>query len=322
MTRAIDGRAHAAILSRRGLLGGMCCAFAGALCATHGEAIAATGSQSFNLGAMKVTIVSDGSFTLPLSFVLPSMARDQVHSLLSGRSSLADTIEMPANVVAVERGADVILIDAGGGTQFMPTLGKLPERLEEAGIARDKITKVVFTHAHADHLWGVIDDFDEANHFPNATYVIGLAEWDFWIAQETAERMPEALKGMAAGSRRRLKIIESRIDRRKAGDQLAPGVTYVDTAGHTPGHMSVLLDGGGDARLLVGGDALNHSIISIERPAWRWGSDQDPDKAAATRRRLLDMLATDRIGLLGYHIPFPGKGRIERSGDGYRFIAG
>jgi glyoxylase-like metal-dependent hydrolase (beta-lactamase superfamily II) len=307
-------------VNRRLVLKGLSC-LAGAFAAPgSARAVAASAVHRFNLGAMRLTVLSDGSFTMPFSFVLPSVDRREVEALLAGRILRTDSVEAPTNVVVVENGTDTMLVDAGAGRHFMPSLGNLPQRLTEAGVAREAISKVVFTHAHADHLWGVIDEFDEANQFPNATYVIGSGEWDFWISPETAERVPETFRGMAAGSRRRLKIIESKVQRRKAGEELAAGVTFIDTAGHTPGHMCVLL-ASGQERLMIGGDALNHAVVSFEKPAWRWGSDLDPERAAATRQRLLDMLAIDHIDLLAYHIPYPGKGRIERKNGGYRFVA-
>jgi glyoxylase-like metal-dependent hydrolase (beta-lactamase superfamily II) len=307
--------------NRRGVLKGLSCAAAGVLAGPGvGRAYAAGAPQRFNLGAMRLTVLSDGNFTGPLSFLLPLADRREVDALLPSQNLATGSIDLMTNVVVVENGPDTVLIDAGGGNQFIPTLGKLPDRLAEAGIDREKITKVVFTHAHPDHLWGVIDDFDEPMQFPKATYVLGSAEWDFWINRETVGRMPDGFKGMAAGSLRRLKIIENRTDRRKAGEELAPGITYVDTAGHTPGHMSVLLTSGQD-RLLVGGDSLVHAIVSFQKPGWRWGSDLDPDKGVATRQRLLDMLATDRIDLLAYHLPYPGKGHVERKDGSYRFVA-
>jgi glyoxylase-like metal-dependent hydrolase (beta-lactamase superfamily II) len=107
----------------------------------------------------------------------------------------------------------------------------------------------------------------------------------------------------------------------KPGDEIAPGVTLIDTAGHTPGHVSVLLNSGGN-QLLIGGDVLNQSVVSFAKPDWRWGADMDPELAIAARKRTLDMLATDRISLLGYHLPWPGLGRVERKDTAFRFIAG
>ena len=81
----------------------------------------------------------------------------------------------------------------------------------------DKITKVVFTHAHADHLWGAIDDFDDSERFPNASYEISAQEWDFWVDPGTPARVPDWLKGMALASARILKRLEGNLERRNAG---------------------------------------------------------------------------------------------------------
>jgi glyoxylase-like metal-dependent hydrolase (beta-lactamase superfamily II) len=94
----------------------------------------------------------------------------------------------------------------------------------------------------------------------------------------------------------------------------------VDTPGHTPGHVSVLITSGTE-RLLVGGDVLTQSIISFQKPDWPWGPDMDADRAVTSRKRTLDMLATDRIPLLGYHLPWPGRGRVERNVGAYRFVS-
>ena len=113
------------------------------------------------------------------------------------------------------------------------------KQLEAAGIAPEKITRIVFTHLHADHLWGAIDDFDDAPRYPNATYVISAAEWDFWNDPKTAETAPDWLKGMAIGTARMLKKLESKVERRKPGEAVGPGLTYVDSSGHTPGHYVI-----------------------------------------------------------------------------------
>jgi glyoxylase-like metal-dependent hydrolase (beta-lactamase superfamily II) len=218
----------------------------------------------------------------------------------------------------VTLGDERVLIDAGAGGNFQPTAGKLADSMEAAGIDPAKITKVVFTHGHADHLWGTIDEFDDLR-FPNANYVIAAAEWDFWTNPDTPASVPDWLKGMAIGSARVLNRLENKLERRNAGDTVAPGLSYVATLGHTPGHMSVLLEIGPE-RLLIGGDVLTHAAISFARPDWRLGTDFDRDQAVATRRRLLDRLATDRLPLLGFHLPSPGLGMVERSGAAYRFV--
>jgi glyoxylase-like metal-dependent hydrolase (beta-lactamase superfamily II) len=298
---------------RRAVLAGLGTALAWPIVAR-----AATGPVTRKVGAFDVTIVSDGTLNVPLSFSLPETPPADVAALFRAHGLPESGSPSQTNAVLISSGRERILIDAGSGPGFQPTAGKLQDNLEAAGIAPDSITKVVFTHCHADHLWGVIDDFGDAERFPNATYVIGAAEWDFWTHPDTAARVPDALKGMALATRRILKTIEKKVERRRDGDRLAPAVSYLATPGHTPGHMAVLIEDGGQ-RILVGGDVLTHTAISFARPDWRIGADFDRDQGIATRKRLLDLLAQDRIPLIGFHIAWPGLGVVERQGTGYRF---
>jgi glyoxylase-like metal-dependent hydrolase (beta-lactamase superfamily II) len=100
---------------------------------------------------------------------------------------------------------------------------------------------------------------------------------------------------------------------------VAPGLSYVETFGHTPGHMSVLAESNGQ-HLLIGGDVLTNPAVSFARPDWRMGNDLDRDQGAATRRRLLDRLASERLPLIGFHLPYPGHGMVERKDNAYRFV--
>jgi glyoxylase-like metal-dependent hydrolase (beta-lactamase superfamily II) len=306
-------------LSRRTLLGGGLGALAaltprGPVRASNGPAFHKT-----RIGTIELTVVSDGAFSLPLGFVLPKTPGDAIAALL-GSDAASGAIQPAVNAVVVRAGESTVLIDCGGGTNFLAGLGKLPESLEAAGVAPETISSVIFTHAHPDHLWGVWDDFEGASRFAKASHIVSAAEWDFWTDRTTIDKTPEQMRGMAAGNARILKALEKTVRRVSPGDSVAPGLTLIATPGHTPGHVAVLIESGGQ-NLLVGGDVFGHARVSFERPDWVWGADQDSDRAIATRKRLLDMLATDRIGLLGYHLPWPGLGRVERQGAAYRYIA-
>jgi glyoxylase-like metal-dependent hydrolase (beta-lactamase superfamily II) len=306
--------------TRRAVLSGLAAGVAATML-PGGRARAAAGSHSVKLGEAVVTIVSDGHLEFPVDFQLARTPAAEVDRLFQSEGLEPPRLfQPPTNVTLVRNGTDTILIDAGSGSLFQDTAGKLPDNLEAAGVDRESVTKVVLTHAHPDHLWGVIDDFDDTERFPNATYVIAPEEWDFWTHPDTPSAIPEAFQGMARGTQRILKRIEEKIERRNAGETVAPGLTYVATAGHTPGHMAVMVESGGE-RLLVGGDALSHSLVSFARPDWSWGSDLDSDAAIRTRRRLLAELADERTPLIGFHLlPWPGLGRVERKDGTFRFV--
>ncbi len=280
---------------------------------------AATAPVPHKVGGIEVMVVSDGVLNVPLSFTLPEATPAEAAALFKAHGLPEQGAPAQTNAVLVRTGKEIVLIDAGSGPNFQPTAGKLQENLEAAGIAPEQITKVVFTHAHADHLWGAIDDFGDGDRFPNASYVIAAPEWDFWRDPQAAEKMPDWLKGMAIGTARVLSKIEGKTERRKAGDTVAPGLSYVASPGHTPGHMSVLVADGGQS-LMIGGDVLTHTAISFAQPAWRIGSDFDRDRAVLTRKALLDQLAGDKTPLVGFHLAWPGLGVVERAGPAYRFI--
>jgi glyoxylase-like metal-dependent hydrolase (beta-lactamase superfamily II) len=314
------GGAAGACADRRALLGGLAAAFAAPLL-PGGLAYAAAPVPVFrrSVGTIELTVASDGALLVPLSFSLPEIPPAETAAFLTAHGLPAAGGPIATNVSLVRTGGELILVDAGSGANFQPTAGKLADNLAAAGIEPAAITKVVFTHGHADHLWGAIDDFDDSERFPNATYVISAPEWDFWVDPDTPTRAPDWLKGMARGSARILRRLEGKIERRKRGEQIAAGLAFVATAGHTPGHMSVMVESGGE-RLLIGADALSHPAVSFARPDWRWGSDYDSDRAVATRKRLLDRLAGERIPLVGFHLPWPGHGVVERKDTAYRFV--
>ncbi len=309
--RAIDPRR--AGIGRRTILKGAA-ATAAALLGLPRIA-AATGSVA--VGEGELTVVSDGHLVLPMSFAFPDVPRADLEALLSAAGLPLDRNEPDCNVTLLRRGDRLVLFDVGAGPNFMPTAGRLAESLSEAGIDPAEVTDVVFTHAHPDHLWGLLDDFDELV-FPDAAYHMAAAEWDFWRAPGTLDAMPEERKTFVVGAQNRMAYIEDRIQLFDGGAELLPGVEAVATPGHTPGHTSFMIHGGAEP-VFVTGDALTHVAISFARPDWPSGSDQDPDLGAKTRSALVDRLAADRARIVGFHLPHPGLGVVERDGAAYRF---
>jgi len=283
-----------------------------------GPAGAQAAFHRLTIGQAKITVVSDGHLDLPTIGLGVNADRDEVLAFLSAHYLSAEQHYSHTNHVVIEIGDAVVLIDVGSGARFVPSAGKLMANLELAGFALDAITHVIITHAHPDHVWGIRDDFDEPI-LPNAEYIIGEAEFAWWMADGRVSQVPETLQQFAAGAVTALST--EGIDWTMVQDshEVVSGVRLIHTPGHTSGHMSVMVESDG-AQLLITGDAMTHAVINTERPDWFGNNDQEPELSVATRKRLLDMAATDRIAVLGYHFPFPGVGHIMRDGAAYRYI--
>jgi len=180
------------------------------------------------------------------------------------------------------------------------------------------VTDVVFTHGNPDHLWGILDDFDEV-WFPEAQLHFPKIEFDFWLNDGTIDNMPEERKVFAVGAKNRLEAIADQVKLFGDGAEVLPGVEAMSTHGHTPGHTSFLIHSTGEPIVVIG-DALTHDILSFQKPEWPAGGDQDRELAATTRKKLLDRLANEQMQLIGYHLTNEGIGRVENSGTAYRFI--
>jgi glyoxylase-like metal-dependent hydrolase (beta-lactamase superfamily II) len=268
-------------------------------------------------GAFELTVVSDGHLVLPTSFLAPDAPPAERDALLKAAGQTGEQYNSPTNVTLIRSGTDLILVDMGSGDRFMPTAGKLWDNLKTAGIDKAKITKVIFTHGHPDHLWGAIDELDELI-MPDATFYVASAEWNFWTGDNATRGLPAERAGFVTGARRNYAAIKGKMKMVKGGDEIVPGLRIADTPGHTQGHVSLELVGGDG--LIIGGDALIHPLISFQHPEWKPLADHVPDQAVATRRKLLDRLATDRSILIGFHLPYPGVGTVERKDRAYRFI--
>lgn len=291
---------------------------AGAMLRPH--AARAEAAHGFALGETKVTVLTDGGLTLPASTLAANVPEAERTAFLTGHGQDPVTRASALNITLLQKGDALILVDTGAGMNFFEDAGLLADSFDSAGIDREAVTHVLLTHAHPDHVWGIIDDFDESERFPNAAYLMGAAEWDFWMNPDFLTSTPEEIHAFGLGAQRNLGAVADKVTRVGADHAVVPGVTMIATPGHTPGHMSVLVEDGG-AQLLVTGDALTHPTISFERPDWQPSTDQIPEQAAKTRRALLDRAATDGLMLVGYHLPWPGVGRVEVKDTAWRYVA-
>ena len=299
-------------ITRREVMAGGSAALAAGLA---GASFAAT---SATIGSGRLTTLSDGNLVLPRDFVLGDLPRDRADAALAELGISGDSLTPPCNLTLWQDDTRSVLFDAGSGPAFMPSAGKLRDALDAAGVAPGDITHVIFTHAHPDHLWGVLDGFDELV-FANARYMMGRAEWDYWTDPATVDTIGEARAAFAVGAARRLDAIADRTEMIAGGQEVLPGILAHDTPGHTPGHMAFEIRQGGDAIMVVG-DAIGNGHLAFAHPDWPSGADQDEETGIATRLRLLDRLADSDMAMVGFHLPGGGLGRVARDGDAYRFV--
>lgn len=284
------------------------------------SAMAMSNPASRKFGDSELWSLTDGNLSLPLNLVVPeSIDASERMAFLQQHNLGPETLTPDCNITLWRTPDRLILFDAGAGLQFPAGGGQLADSLESTGIELDDITDVVFTHAHPDHLWGILDDFDDIA-FPEAKFHMHETEWNYWLDSNTLDRTPDARKTLVVGAQNRLPLLSERVSLFNGGDEVLPGVEAVNTHGHTPGHTSFALHSGSESMLVVG-DALTNSAISFERPRWPSGNDQDPVKGVETRLALLDRLATDKTSLLGFHLPAPGVGIVEKADGAYRFVA-
>jgi glyoxylase-like metal-dependent hydrolase (beta-lactamase superfamily II) len=291
-----------------------------ALAQSAGDAPRGAAHHPISLGARQIVVLSDGHLVVPANILATNVPPAEMKAFLASRAVGPDRVNFHINVALVKTGDDYVLIDAGSGGTWEPTAGKLADSLAAAGVEPGQIGKVVLTHAHPDHIWGLVDELDDSLRFPRAQYVVAAREFDFWTSGEAA-KLTGPIEGIAAGARRVFKAIEARTTRIEPGDEVAPGIVAIDTAGHTPGHISLLVTAG-SSKLLITADAVQNAHISMAHPDWQPRADMDGAKAAKARRQLLDMAATDKLQVICYHIPFPGLGRVERKGSAFAWVTG
>ena len=278
-------------------------------------------NASLTIGDITIDTLSDGHLTLPQAATFGDATAEDLAPILQQYGIAAGAPLMPdCNVTLVRDGERTILFDVGAGPDFMATAGKLSVALDAISVSPDDITHIVFTHAHPDHLWGVLDDFDEP-FFPNATYMIGKTEWDYWIAPETVDNIGAERTTFAVGAKRRLEALEDNITFLEDGEEILPNIAARGTFGHTPGHMAFEV-GAGTESVMILGDCIGNHHVAFARPDLASGSDQDADMGIATRTMLLDQLASEQMHLIGFHLPYPGIGRAERKDSQFVFVAG
>lgn len=279
----------------------------------------APGFYRFRVGAMTVTTVHDGFFSRPLEGFVRNAPFAEVQAAARENFLPTDTTSVPFTVTFVQSGDSLIVFDAGNGvTPAGATVGRMIANMAAAGIDPARVTHVVHSHFHGDHVNGLLNAAGGAA-FPNAAVLVPEPEWAWWTTPGNETRSPEGQRPTFANVPRRFAPYQGKVTPFRPGAEVLPGITSMAAYGHTPGH-TIFRIADGDAQMMFLADVTNRPEILMAHPDWQIVFDFDGDMAAATRRRVLDMVATDRIRVTGYHYPFPANGYVTRQGNGFRFI--
>ena len=197
--------------------------------------------------------------------------------------------------VVVNTGKELVLFDTGNGAARRPDAGRLASLLATAGFQPEQIDVVVLSHFHPDHVGGLMEKGRPL--LPNARYVTAAAEYDFWSPKERlsgpTERVATLVQANVVPLAENMTFI-------KEGAEVVSGIEALDASGHTPGHMVFHIESAGK-RLVVTADTANHFVLALQRPDWHVRFDMDKEQATASRRRIFDLIATERIPFSGYH---------------------
>jgi glyoxylase-like metal-dependent hydrolase (beta-lactamase superfamily II) len=215
-------------------------------------------------------------------------------------------------------GDKFIMVDSGSGVgQWQPTATSLPDNMKAAGIDPAKISTILISHFHPDHIFGLMEKGTNAPVYPNAELVVNSTEYKWWTEPGRVEKLPEGRKPLgtriqaAFPTWKNFKLVEGE-------QEVAPGIRLVHAPGHTPGHSAFLVSSG-NQQLMISNDTAYVPALLGPHPEWQGAYDQDGPLAVESRRKLIDRVIAEKMAICGAHFPFPGAGSFAKDGTGYAF---
>ena len=248
----------------------------------------ATEAHGFTLGEIEVLVVSDGHLTLPAGILGPSAPAEEFAALMT--ECTAKCLR-PSPRPPTSRCCAPATTWCSSTTARGTSSSRLPGSSGEPRCGRDRARRGHPGGVHARPSGSRLGDAARRRcaGFPNAGYYVGRAESDFWTDPDLPAQIPEDLRPFAVGAQRNLGAVKERVTLVKEGDSVAPGISVIDTPGHTPGHVSLLVEGG--EGLIVGADVAATRSCRCATPTGRsasmpmpsWGSP--PARRCSTGRR-------------------------------------
>jgi len=285
----------------------------------------AAGWYRYKIGSFEVTVATDGiaRFKMAEDHVI-NIKLDAVNAALAEVFMEKDIMTTPYNPVAVNTGSNLLVIDTGTGEANYKKSngvgGQFITNLAASGIDRSAVDTVIISHYHGDHINGLLMA-DNSLTYPNAEILVPAAEHKYWMDDG---EMSRASAGRIATNFKNIRRVFNadvmkRVRTYEWGKEVVPGITAHGTPGHTPGHTSYVIASGSE-QVYLQSDVTHVPFLFVRHPDWHAFYDQDGAMAEATRRKVYDMLAAEKLRVQGFHYPFPSLAHVEKDGSGYRYI--
>jgi glyoxylase-like metal-dependent hydrolase (beta-lactamase superfamily II) len=280
----------------------------------------------YNVGTHQITVVCDGVATVNLADNYATGAtKEEIGKVFAEHHLPVDKVTHTFNPVVVNTGPKLVVIDTGlGPGQFAQSKGRTGQfhsNLAAANIDRNAVDTVIISHFHGDHINGLLAAEDKPA-FANAEIMVPAAEWKFWMDDgEMSKGMGNPiLENNFKNIRRVFDALGRKVTQYESGKELAPGITSMASPGHTPGHTSFVVASGSDKVLVQVDITAGAAFLFVKHPEWSLASDVDKPLAVQTRRKLYDMAIAEKMPIQAFHAAFPGLVRVEKDGNGYRWI--
>lgn len=267
---------------------------------------------------LEIWIVSDGNVRYDNNCFAPAVPRSILKEMRN--MPIADFI-LPHNIMLIISDKHRVMIDTGNGSGAQPEAGKLVEFLQDAGFDLETLTDIVLSHAHPDHINGLIDRNNNLV-FPKATIHIHEQELVFWRNEQAdftkSKNNLETLIALQNDIREVLSLIDHKLKPFKNNEPLFDFLQPILTPGHTPGHCMFAVSTGKEVFIHLS-DVFHDDFVLFEQPGWGTVFDIDFETAARTRQALLEEYSKSKQKIFGYHLPWPGFGYISISNSVYKW---